>query len=62
MESPCINACALDAGLDRCVGCGRTRDEIGRWSQMTDAERRRIMRELPARRGRVANSRLEPTR
>ncbi len=33
-----------------CVGCGRTLDEIARWSEMTDAERDAVMAELPRRR------------
>ena len=37
-ESPCIKVCQLDLD-DRCRGCGRTIDEISRWSVMTTAER-----------------------
>ena len=37
-ESPCIKVCQLDLN-DRCRGCGRTLDEIARWSSMTSAER-----------------------
>ena len=37
-ESPCIKVCQLDLD-DRCRGCGRTLDEICRWSSMTTAER-----------------------
>ncbi len=36
-----------DRGL--CLGCRRTLDEIARWAQMSDAERERILAELPAR-------------
>lgn len=49
IESPCIKVCTVDAGTGRCLGCGRTIDEIARWTAMNDAERARIMRELPAR-------------
>jgi predicted Fe-S protein YdhL (DUF1289 family) len=47
--SPCIGVCTLGAdGL--CEGCLRTGAEIGAWSRMADAERRRIMTEvLPLR-------------
>jgi hypothetical protein len=31
------------------MGCGRTLEEIGDWYSMTDAERRTVMEELPAR-------------
>ena len=37
-ESPCVKVCQLDLD-DRCRGCGRTLDEISRWSAMTIAER-----------------------
>ncbi|MBC8088439.1 MAG: DUF1289 domain-containing protein [Phycisphaerae bacterium] len=37
-ESPCVKICLLD--LDNmCRGCGRTLDEVARWSTMTLAER-----------------------
>ena len=52
IQSPCINVCVIDAGTGLCAGCGRSLDEIARWSAMTDEERRRIMREL-ARAGRL---------
>lgn len=47
--SPCVGICRLDAdGL--CVGCRRTIDEIMRWRDLDEAERRRIMDHvLPAR-------------
>jgi uncharacterized protein len=40
----------LDRDTGLCVGCGRTLAEIARWGAMTEAERTRIMAELPARR------------
>lgn len=47
--TPCIGVCRLDAdGL--CEGCARTGDEIGRWLDMSDAERLRLMNDvLPQR-------------
>jgi predicted Fe-S protein YdhL (DUF1289 family) len=41
VESPCIRICTLD---DRqiCVGCGRSLDEIARWSRMTPDERHAV--------------------
>jgi hypothetical protein len=39
----------MDAASGLCVGCGRTLDEIARWSSLGDAERRGIMRDLPER-------------
>jgi predicted Fe-S protein YdhL (DUF1289 family) len=49
MQSPCTKICTLDARRERCIGCGRTLDEIARWASMSDDERERIMAELPAR-------------
>ncbi|MGE6784651.1 DUF1289 domain-containing protein [Ensifer adhaerens] len=49
MESPCILVCSIDDKTGYCFGCGRTRDEIGRWTLYTDGERRAIMNALPAR-------------
>lgn len=49
MESPCILVCSIDGKTGYCFGCGRTRDELARWIEMTDAERRAVMDVLPAR-------------
>lgn len=49
IPSPCIDICRIEA--DRhCAGCHRTLDEIARWTQMPNAERRRVMADLPRRR------------
>ena len=58
IESPCIEICTLDARSGLCLGCGRTIDEIGRWTAMSDAERARVMGELPWRL--AASRRAEP--
>lgn len=50
VASPCVNVCRMDARSGLCVGCARTLDEIARWGQAGDAERRRILALLPARR------------
>jgi len=50
IETPCIRVCTVDPARRMCIGCGRTLDEIGRWIAMTEAERSRIMAELPSRR------------
>jgi len=49
IESPCNKVCTLDPITASCIGCGRTLAEIGAWSRMSDAERARIMAELPRR-------------
>jgi predicted Fe-S protein YdhL (DUF1289 family) len=48
-STPCIGICTLDQnGL--CEGCLRSSQEIGAWSQLSEAERRRIMDQvLPLR-------------
>lgn len=52
METPCIKVCVIDRDSGLCMGCGRKLSEIAAWSRLSDAERRRIMAELPARRAR----------
>jgi predicted Fe-S protein YdhL (DUF1289 family) len=49
METPCIGVCEIDRAARVCRGCARTIAEIAAWSSMTDAERRRIMDTLAAR-------------
>ncbi|WP_236614792.1 DUF1289 domain-containing protein [Sphingobium baderi] len=46
IESPCIKVCLLDETGRTCTGCGRTLEEIARWSRMTDRERSVIMARL----------------
>jgi len=47
--SPCTKVCTIDPRSGLCLGCGRTLDEIARWGSFGDAERSRIMAELPQR-------------
>jgi predicted Fe-S protein YdhL (DUF1289 family) len=50
VPSPCIGVCVLDpGGTGVCVGCGRTLDEIGAWSDLTNAAKRAVIVRLPAR-------------
>jgi predicted Fe-S protein YdhL (DUF1289 family) len=49
MQTPCVKVCTIDARSGLCLGCGRTLDEIARWSSMSEAERARIMAELAQR-------------
>lgn len=42
VRSPCVSVCALDE-KDVCIGCHRTGDEILRWTQMTNDERREVL-------------------
>ena len=50
VPSPCTNICKMDARSGFCLGCARTLDEIARWGQASNDERRRILAQLPARR------------
>lgn len=56
MQTPCVKVCTLDARTDLCLGCGRTIDEIARWSSMSEAERARIIDDLPRRGARGLNA------
>jgi predicted Fe-S protein YdhL (DUF1289 family) len=49
IETPCNRICVVHPTLGVCIGCGRSLDEIARWSDFAPAERARIMAQLPAR-------------
>jgi len=49
IETPCVKVCTLDARSGLCLGCGRTIDEIARWTTMSASERNRVINELPSR-------------
>jgi predicted Fe-S protein YdhL (DUF1289 family) len=42
--TPCISQCRLVA--DKCSGCGRTKEQITKWTKYTDAERLTIINQL----------------
>lgn len=42
MITPCIGLCRVDENKI-CLGCRRTLDEIARWIDMSDIERRQII-------------------
>ncbi len=42
VRSPCVRNCCLDDS-DICLGCFRSVEEIMRWSEADDAERRAIL-------------------
>lgn len=39
VPSPCVGVCRMDEADRWCVGCLRSREEIGLWSQMTDRDK-----------------------
>jgi predicted Fe-S protein YdhL (DUF1289 family) len=49
IQSPCNRVCTLDPASGICLGCGRSLAEIARWTQMSDAERERLMSDLDRR-------------
>jgi uncharacterized protein len=49
IDSPCVKICTLDARKGLCLACGRTIDEIARWTAMSAFEREQVMSELSAR-------------
>lgn len=59
IETPCIKICVVDPETGFCIGCGRTRDEIGGWLGMSSAERQTVMAGLPER---VATLTIRKTR
>ena len=48
-SSPCTKICKVDPNTALCLGCGRTVDEISSWWRMSEAERVRLMAQLPVR-------------
>src|SRR4029450_12061692 len=49
IETPCVKVCVLDPESGYCIGCGRTRNEIAGWLDMTDQLRRDVMAGRPQR-------------
>lgn len=49
IESPCVLVCSIDTDTGWCLGCGRTRDEIARWTAIDSDARRAVMAVLPQR-------------
>jgi iron complex transport system substrate-binding protein len=49
VASPCTKVCTLDETGRTCLGCRRTVEEIAAWTGLSDAQRARIMADLPRR-------------
>jgi len=47
--SPCVRICCLDEA-NICIGCGRTLEEIRRWSDMPELEKRETLQRSAERR------------
>ncbi|MEO8057429.1 MAG: DUF1289 domain-containing protein [Burkholderiales bacterium] len=50
VASPCTSVCRMDARTGWCEGCLRTLDEIAAWSDLDDANKRRVWQLLDQRR------------
>ena len=44
VKSPCIKVCTVKDNV--CIGCGRTVEEIARWTRLTLQERKSINERL----------------
>lgn len=49
IDSPCKLICSVERESDLCFGCGRSRDEIARWTLYSKEERDEILDLLPER-------------
>lgn len=60
VKTPCVLVCAIDEASGLCLGCMRTLSEIAGWARLSDADRERIMAELPGRRDLIQPDKLGP--
>ena len=44
IKSPCIKVCTINN--EKCIGCGRTKDEIKEWFYATDDRKIQILERL----------------
>ena len=47
--SPCISVCQMDAQTGWCIGCLRSIEEIGAWSNNTDQDKRAVWQRIGER-------------
>ena len=45
-DAPCIAICSTSQGDEVCKGCGRTFEEVQRWTEMSPAEKRTTWRRI----------------
>jgi uncharacterized protein len=46
LDTPCIAICSTSQGDAQCKGCGRTFEEVQRWTEMTPAQKRQTWRRI----------------
>ncbi|MFZ1680582.1 MAG: DUF1289 domain-containing protein [Rhizobiaceae bacterium] len=61
-DSPCVLVCMIDTETGFCFGCGRTREEIFDWRDLTRERRQEILAVLPARRETIERKPRRETR
>jgi hypothetical protein len=45
IESPCVDVCKLDSNFV-CIGCRRTIDEVLKWPEYTDEQKKAVLDRL----------------
>lgn len=50
VPSPCVGVCRMDEANRWCVGCLRSRDEIGDWGRLSDRDKFILWAQLTQRR------------
>ena len=50
IPSPCTGVCTMDLDNKYCLGCYRSRNEIGGWALMQNEEKIAVIKELRKRR------------
>ena len=45
IKSPCIGVCKVNEQINRCIGCGRSIDQITNWINY-DEEKKRVITDL----------------
>ena len=58
IATPCVKVCVVDGESGLCMGCYRELSEVAGWARLSEAERARIMADLPSRRGRIRPEKL----
>jgi predicted Fe-S protein YdhL (DUF1289 family) len=46
VKSPCIGKCTYDITIQKCNDCQRTKEEISKWSVMTDDEKLEVLERI----------------
>ncbi|MFN3583103.1 DUF1289 domain-containing protein [Phenylobacterium sp.] len=58
IKTPCVKVCVVDGESGLCLGCYRRLNEVAAWARLSEAERERIMAELPSRRSLIRPEKL----